>query len=452
MELLQTVFVFLFVLLILVSIHEWGHFIVARKCGVKVQRFSVGFGKPFWRTYDKHGTEFALAPIPLGGYVKMLDVTDDDIAPEDMSRTFDSRTTWQKVAILAAGPIANFILAALVFWWLAMQTTVLPSPVIGNIEPNSPAAFAGLEAGQQILAVDGVPTPSRKDIFDRLTHRLGETGSILLTVKYPDDNQLTYDMELTVEEWLRGVEAPNPLEGLGIDFFRPKVLMTLGGVVDGSPAAAAGMRAGDHIVITDGQTYPDWDAWTTYVKNHPGKPLSITVERDNESLELVVTPRSERDDSGILVGRVGVYPIQEPWPKEMLITRKLSVIPALYRAFEDTWSTSVMVLVSVQKLVLGEISTKNLSGPIGIAKVAGDSARAGLQYYLHFMAVLSVYLGVFNLLPIPILDGGRIVFCLAEAIKGQPLSERVKLMSLQLGLALMAVVMVLAFYNDILRL
>ena len=452
MELLQTLLVFLFVLLILVSIHEWGHFIVARWCGVKVQRFSVGFGKPFCRIYDKHGTEFAIAPIPLGGYVKMLDASDENLTQEDKNRTFDSRKTWQKVAILAAGPLANFILAVFVFWWLAMQTAVLPSPLVGSVEPESPAAYAGMEAGQHILAVDGIATPSRADIYERLTHRLGETGSILLTVKYPGDSDLTYDMELSVEKWLRGVEAPNPVEGLGLTFYRPEILMTLRGVVEESAADQAGMLAGDKIVQTDGQIFESWSDWTDYIKAHPNQAVDVTIERNQELMTLQATPSADRDDNGRLIGRLGVYPEQAPWQDEMLITRKLAFIPAFFKALEDTWSNSVMVLISVKKLFVGEISTKNLSGPIGIAKVAGDSARAGLQYYLHFMAVLSVYLGVFNLLPIPILDGGRIVFCLAEGLRGQPLSDKIKLMSMQFGLALMAVVMVLAFYNDILRL
>ncbi len=452
MELLQTILVFLFVLLILVSIHEWGHFIVARWCGVKVQRFSVGFGKPFCRFYDKHGTEFAIAPIPLGGYVKMLDASDEHLLAEDKNKTFDSRKTWQKVAILLAGPGANFILAVLVFWWLAMQTAVLPSPVVGNVEPETPAAYAGMEAGQQILAVDGIATPSRADVYERLTYRLGETGSILLTVKYPGESDLTYDMALSVEKWLRGVEAPNPIEGLGLTFYRPEILMSLRGVVEGSAAEQAGMQAGDKILQTDGQPFESWAAWTDYIKAHPNQAVEVIIERDQKRVTLQATPSSDRDDSGRLIGRLGVYPDQAPWKDEMLITRKLAFMPAFSKAIDDTWSNSVMVLVSVKKLFLGEISTKNLSGPIGIAKVAGDSARAGLQYYLHFMAVLSVYLGVFNLLPIPILDGGRIVFCLAEGLRGQPLSDKIKLMSMQFGLALMAVVMVLAFYNDILRL
>lgn len=452
MDFIQTVVVFLFVLLILVSVHEWGHFIVARKCGVKVLRFSIGFGKPFWRLYDKHGTEFAIAPIPLGGYVKMLDDSAGDVDPADQHKTFESRKTWQQIAILVAGPAANFILAFFLFWVLATQAVVMPSPVIGKVALNSPASFAGLEEGQQILAVDGIATPGHADVYERLVHRLGETGSIILTVRYPNSLDLTYDMELVITDWLKGVEAPDPLAGLGLSFYRPPILMEIGAVAAGTPAEKAGLQAGDKIISTDQTEFAQWEEWTQYIQRHPNKTVDLVVERKGALKEMAVIPQAYVENGGRTLGRVGVYPAQAPWPESMLITRKLGIVPAFHEGVKQTWSNSVMVLVSIKKLVLGQISIKNLSGPIGIAKVAGDSARAGLQYYFNFMAVLSVYLGVFNLLPIPILDGGRVVFCVAEGLRGKPLSERVKLFGLQMGLTMMAFMMVMAFYNDILRL
>lgn len=452
MEFIHTVAVFLFVLLILVSIHEWGHFIVARKCGVKVLRFSVGFGKPFWRFYDKYGTEFAVAPIPFGGYVKMLDETDENVPPADKNKTFESRRTWQQIAILVAGPAANFILAALLFWWLAMQEATLPSPVIGNVEAGTPAAFAGLEKGQHIIAIDGVVTPGRSDVYERLTHRLGETGSIIVTVKYPDSSDLTYDMEVVIQDWMKDSEAPDPLAGIGVKFFWPHIPALIDSVMTDSAAEKAGFKAGDKVIKVDGIDVVDWQGWSQYVRDRPNQKLTVKVERDGQLRELFLTPSLVKVDGFGQVGQAGVGVKSVSWPENMLVTRKLGVAAAANKAVEDTWSNSVMVLVSIKKLLLGQISIKNLSGPIGIAKVAGDSARAGLQYYLHFMAVLSVYLGVFNLLPIPILDGGRIVFCLAEGIKGSPLSERLKMAGMQLGLMFMGVLMIMAFYNDILRL
>jgi regulator of sigma E protease len=451
-ELIHTVAVFLFVLLILVSIHEWGHFIVARKCGVKVLRFSVGFGKPFWRIYDKYGTEFAIAPIPLGGYVKMLDETDENVPAADKNKTFESRKTWQQIAILAAGPIANFILAILLFWWLAMQEATLPSPVIGAVKPGTPAAFAGLEKGQHIIAIDGVVTPGRSDVYERLTHRLGETGSIIVTVKYPDSSDLTYDMEVVIQDWMKNSEAPDPLGGIGVEFFWPHIPALIDSVIEGSAAEKAGFQAGDEVVKVDDLAVTDWQGWSEYVRQRPNQTLNVSVIRNGRAKDLVLIPALVEVKGLGKVGQAGVGVKGVSWPENMLVTRKLGVVAAFDKGLEDTWSNSVMVLVSIKKLLLGQISIKNLSGPIGIAKVAGDSARAGLQYYLHFMAVLSVYLGVFNLLPIPILDGGRIVFCFAEGLKGSPLSERVKMAGMQLGLMFMGVLMVMAFYNDILRL
>jgi regulator of sigma E protease len=450
-EFIHTVVVFLFVLLILVSVHEWGHFIVARKCGVKVQRFSIGFGKPFWRITDKHGTEFAIAPIPLGGYVKMLDASDENIPPEDLNKTFESRKTWQQIAVLVAGPAANFVLAIAVFWFLGSREVTLPSPVVGAVKADSPAADAGLEAGQQIIAIDGVATPGRGDVYQRLSHRLGETGSIMVTVKYPDSSDLTYNMEVVVNDWLRGAEAPDPLEGLGLSFFQPHIPAVIDTIIPQSAADQAGFQVGDEVVRMDGLPVPDWQSWSSYVRQRPNKIVNVEVLRAGNLQRLSLIPQLVDVEGVGSVGQAGVSVKSVVWPEGMLVIRKLGASAALGQAFEDTWSNSVMVLVSVKKLILGEISMKNLSGPIGIAKVAGDSARAGLLYYLNFMAVLSVYLGVFNLLPIPILDGGRIVYSLVEGIRGQALSERVRLVGMQLGLMFMGVLMIMAFYNDIVR-
>lgn len=452
MFLIQTVLAFLFILLVLVSIHEWGHFIVARMCGVKVLRFSVGFGKPLYSLTDKHGTEFALAPIPLGGYVKMLDETAENITPEDKNKTFESRKTWQQVAILAAGPVANFVLAFFVFWWLALQEVTIPNPIIGEVQPDSPAAYAGVEAGQQIIAIDGVATPGRKEVFERLTRRLGESGTIMLTVQYPEAKGLTYDMEIVIENLLQGEEAPNPLAGIGLTFFTPQIPAQIGAVLPDSAADLAGLKAGDEIIAIDNLVVNEWQDWAQYIQQRPNQSVMLSVKRDEELLVLPIVPSMVEDEQGKQVGRIGVSATRVSWPQEMLVTRKLGVFMAMDHALKETWATSSMIVVSIKKLLLGHISVKNLSGPVGIAQVAGESARAGLTYYLGIMALISVSLGVFNLLPIPILDGGRIVFSVVEGIQGKPVSDRIKFFCMQLGLTFLAVVMVMSFYNDILRL
>lgn len=451
MFLIQTLLAFLFIIVVLVTIHEWGHFIVARKCGVKVLRFCIGFGQPIWTTKDKLGTEFAIAPIPLGGYVKMLDES-EEVDPADKNKTFESRNTWQQVAILAAGPVANFVLAFFVFWWLALQEVTIPSPVIGEVQAESPAANAGLEAGQRILAVDGVTTSSRKEVYERLVRRLGETGRIMLTVQYPTSQALTYDMEIVIEQWLRGQTAPDPMAGLGLSFYRPIIPAQVGGVTPNSPAALAGLRVGDTITAIDNLPVEQWDDWAQYVQKRPNQSVGLSVLRDGQGVQIAVVPQAVQNKQGQTIGRIGVAANRISWPEAMLETRQLNVMAGLQHALAETWTTSVMVLVSVKKLLFGEISVKNLSGPVGIAQVAGDSARAGLTYYLGVMALISISLGVFNLLPVPVLDGGRIVFSVVEGLQGKPVSDRIKMFFMQVGLVLLGMLMVTSFYNDILRL
>ena len=449
-DILVTIGWFLLVLIILVTFHEFGHFVVARRCGVKVLRFSVGFGKPLWRWYDRQGTEFVLAAIPLGGYVKMLDEREGEVPEDELHRAFNRKSVGQRIAIAAAGPIANFLLAIVIFWGLFLQGTTGIAPVIGAVEPDSVAARAGLEAGQEILAVDGVETPTQRAVLKQLMLRLGETGDIRFATRYPDSS-VHYKSEATLVDWLKGVEEPDPVAGLGLSFYRPVLGKTIDTVVPDSPAERAGFQAGDELLSVNGLALAGWQEWVDYVRNRPGKTLDVVVMRDGAELPLTVTPEAVEDE-GVRIGRVGMSVQMPSWPEEMLREEHYSIAGALVQSLDETLESVRFVLVSVQKLFLGEISTKNLSGPIGIAKVAGDSARAGAEYYIQFLAMLSVYLAVFNLLPIPVLDGGHILYCVVEAIKGSPVSERIQMLGYQAGLIMLFGVMVLAFYNDILRL
>lgn len=448
MELLQTVFGFLFALLILVSIHEFGHFYVARLCGVKVLRFCIGMGKPFWSVKDKHGTDFGIAPFPLGGYVKMLDEREVDVPAEERHLSYNSKSVWQRIAILAAGPLANFLLALVIFWVvLFINGTTGIAPTIGTVASGSIAERAGLRPGHEIIAVDGVATSSRQAVMEQLFGRLGESGELRVSVVEPDTGAQN-ELRLTLNSWLSGEKDPNPIAGLGAEFYFPAIVF--GDVNPGSPAASGGLQPGDQLVSVNGREFTRLQEWVDFVQSHPGEALQFLVERDGGELELSITPAPIVRGDGESVGQIGVHVGYGTFDQGMVRREDFTIGQAIVHAAEKTVSTTQFVLVSMRKLIVGEISTKNLSGPIGIAKVAGDHARAGAIYFVEFLAILSIYLAVLNLLPIPILDGGHILYCLIEAVKGSPVSERLQMVGFSIGLTLLVCVMVVAFYNDIL--
>ncbi|MDP5209122.1 RIP metalloprotease RseP [Microbulbifer sp. 2205BS26-8] len=451
MDLIQTVIWALVALGVLVSFHEFGHFLVARLFGVKVLRFSVGFGRRLISRYDRHGTEFTLSAIPLGGYVKMLDEREGPVALNQVEQAFNRKSVWARIAIAAAGPVANFLLAIVLFWVVFMGGAAGPVPIVQAVKPGSIAEAAGLEVGQEIIAVDGEATPTRQALNWRLANRLGDSGVIEFSVRYPDSN-LEYHAAADIDRWLSGQEVSDPLVGVGLELWTPPASMTLYRVVEGSAASTAGLRAGDKIVGTDSQAFSDWEDWSRYVRAHAGNPIQIEVERQGERLTLPVTPAGVALDSGELVGQIGVLPFSEPWPEDRIRVFHYGIGGAFYKGLQETWDKTLFTLHSLKKLIFGQISTKNLSGPITIAKVAGTSAEAGWQSFLSLLALLSITLGVLNLLPIPVLDGGHLLYYGIEAIKGSPVSERVQVIGMQVGMVLVLCIMGLALYNDILRL
>ncbi|MFC6632205.1 RIP metalloprotease RseP [Microbulbifer taiwanensis] len=451
MDFIQTVIWALVALGVLVSFHEFGHFLVARLCGVKVLRFSVGFGRRLLSRYDRQGTEFTISAIPLGGYVKMLDEREGAVPQDQLHMAFNRKSVWARIAIAAAGPIANFLLAIVLFWAVFMGGTAGPVPIVQSVEPGSIAARAGLEPGQEIIAIDGEETPTWQALNWRLANRLGDTGSIEFSVRYPDSD-LEYHMLADIDRWLAGQEVPDPLAEVGLELWTPPITMTLSRVTPDSAADRAGLRAGDELVATDGREFDGWDGWSGYVRARAGEEIQVEVRRDGERLLLPVTPAEVTLDSGERVGQIGVLPVVESWPEERVRTYHYGVTGAFAKGLQETWDKTLFTLNSLKKLVLGQLSTKNLSGPITIAKVAGTSADAGWQSFLSLLALLSISLGVLNLLPIPVLDGGHLLYYGIEAIKGSPVSEKVQLIGLQVGMALVLCIMGLALYNDILRL
>ncbi|MDZ3996219.1 RIP metalloprotease RseP [Pseudomonas sp. Teo4] len=435
---------------VLVTFHEFGHFWVARRCGVKVLRFSVGFGTPLVRWHDRHGTEFVVAAIPLGGYVKMLDEREGEVPPALIEQSFNRKTVRQRIAIVAAGPIANFLLAIFFFWVLAMLGTQQVRPVIGAVESGSLAASAGLVAGQEIVSVDGKPTNGWSAVNLQLVRRLGETGTLQVGVR---DDGATVERQhaIKLDGWLKGADEPDPIQSLGLRPWRPAISPILAEIDPKGPAAAAGLKNGDKLLALDGVALGDWQQVVDTVRARPEAKVVLRVERDGAALDVPVTLalRGEGKASG---GYLGAGVKAAEWPANMLREVSYGPLEAVGEGLSRTWNMSVLTLESLKKMLFGELSVKNLSGPITIAKVAGASAQSGVGDFLNFLAYLSISLGVLNLLPIPVLDGGHLLFYLVEWARGRPLSDRVQGWGVQIGISLVIGVMLLALINDLGRL
>lgn len=450
MSLLMTVTWFLIAISILVAVHEFGHFYVARRCGIKVLRFSIGFGPKLFAVRDRSGTEFALSAIPLGGYVKMLDEREGNVDESERHLSHNSKSVQARIAVAAAGPLANIILAFVFYWAILLNGTVVYSPVIGSVEEGSLAHHAGLAEGQEIISVDGEATQGRREVVLALINRLGESGDIRVLAKYPDDD-LSYESVVKISDWMRGVEEPDPLAGLGIQFYYPPLGKEVGQLIEDGAAVKAGFQVGDELVAVDGRELRDWQQWVEIIRANPETELSIEVLRADQMIALNLTP-AQKSENGETIGYAGMGVKLPKMPENMRRVVHYNVFEALGRAADETAEAVSFVFISLKKLVLGEISIKNLSGPIGIAKVAADQAQYGFWAFISFMAHVSVILAVINMLPIPVLDGGHILFYVVEWIKGSPVSESMQLMGLKAGMALLMCVMVVAFYNDILRL
>jgi regulator of sigma E protease len=449
-DLLSTVFYTLLALALLISFHEFGHFFVARICEVKVICFSIGFGPKVLSWRDSRGTEFVLSALPLGGYVKMVDEREGDVLPEDLPFAFTQKTVWQRMAIVLAGPAANFLLAILIYWALFLQGVTGIVPIIGSISPDSIADKAGLKVGHQIVAVDGKKTPTWRKFHEQLLGRMGESGVISFTVKLPGEPAY-YKHHGQLENWMAGDEKLNPLSSIGVVPYAPAVTPRADTIVPGSPAAQAGLISGDLLLSADNLPLTEWAAWVAYVRDRPEVTIDIKVKRENDVFYTKITPKKIVSDAGDVFGQVGISVKSVDWPENMYFNVEYGPLGALAEAFSRTWATSVMILDSVKKMLIGDISIKHLSGPISIGKVAGKSAEYGLAAYLGFLALLSVSLGIMNLLPIPVLDGGHFLYFVIEAIKGSPLPERIQMLGFRAGIFLVVGLMSLALYNDILN-
>lgn len=450
MDLLQTIFYFFVALALVVTIHEFGHFWVARLCGVKVERFSIGFGKSLLSWRDKHNTEFVFALLPLGGYVKMVDERDGNVDPADLPYSFSRKTVWQRMAVVVAGPVANFILAIAFFAIIFTGGERGLAPVVGEIEAGSVASRSGFEPGMEILAVNGVATKTWTSVSRQLLDFIGTTGEIPFTVRY-QDSELKYDLSLQVERWLRDEDQPVPLRDLGVSPPFELSSLSLASVFEEGAGYAAGLQKGDQILSINGQPIVSINAFVETIASSIDRTVVLDVQRGSEQLRFEVQPLTvERD--GEQVGQLGVQLAPRgQYPSELLRTTEYSLLGALSRGVRETFDTSVVIVKSIGKLLVGDLSAKNLSGPITIAQVAGDSGKSGVDNFIRFVAMFSIMLGVMNLLPVPVLDGGHLMYYLIEVIKGSPVSDRIQIMGYKVGLALVMSLMVVATYNDIAR-
>ncbi|MBE8594122.1 sigma E protease regulator RseP [Pseudomonas sp. MAFF 301449] len=435
---------------VLVTFHEFGHFWVARRCGVKVLRFSVGFGMPLVRWHDRRGTEFVIAAIPLGGYVKMLDEREGEVPADQLDQSFNRKTVRQRIAIVAAGPIANFLLAMFFFWVLAMLGSQQVRPVIGAVEADSIAAKAGLVAGQEIVSIDGEPTTGWGAVNLQLVRRLGESGTVNVVVREQDSSAET-PRSLALDHWLKGADEPDPIKSLGIRPWRPALPPVLAELDPKGPAQAAGLKTGDRLLALDGQALGEWQQVVDLVRVRPDTKIVLKVERDGAQIDVPVT-LAVRGEAKAAGGYLGAGVKSPEWPPSMVREVSFGPLAAIGEGAKRTWTMSVLTLESLKKMLFGELSVKNLSGPITIAKVAGASAQSGVADFLNFLAYLSISLGVLNLLPIPVLDGGHLLFYLVEWVRGRPLSDRVQGWGIQIGISLVVGVMLLALVNDLGRL
>lgn len=459
-EIIVSVLALIVTLGILVTVHEFGHFWVARRCGVKVLRFSIGMGKAVKSWIGRDGVEYVIAPIPIGGYVKMLGQEDTAVAETKEIPTsqqhlcFAYKPLWQRMAIVAAGPIANFLLAIFVYWLINISYGINGiAPFINGISENSAADLAGLQVGDEILAVDGEETIIWQQVSLQMLNRLGETGELVVTVN-PYDSSTSRDVTIPIQAWLGSDIEPDPVTDLGI--VRLEIPARIAEIVMGGRAERGGLRAGDEIISVNGESILGWSHWVTVIRSNPELALDVIVKRGESEARLEIRPELVRLGNGTAIGRIGAS-VQEAALSEILdpeMQRHISfnAFTAIPPALQETWNNSVFVLDSIKKMVIGLISVRNINGPITIAQVAGETASYGLEVYLGFLALLSICLGVFNLLPIPVLDGGHLFYYTVEAIMGRPVPERVQAWGLQLGLSLIFGIMILAIYNDVNRL
>lgn len=449
MSMLFTLAAFGLALGILIVVHEMGHYVVARACGVKVLRFSVGFGKPLvtWRVGPDR-TEWSIAVFPLGGYVKMLDEREGEVAAFEAHRSFNRQSVYRRCAIVLAGPLSNLVLAVLLYWILFMHGIPGLKPVLGPVKPNTPVASAGFMEGDELLDVDHQTVKTWDDVRWILIQQAVKKGEIDVSARDQGGHSITRRLDLSHAD----IDSTDFLADLGFGRVRPDIPAVIGEVVAGGPASRAGLEAGDRILAIDGKAVKTWSEVASFIRNHGASQLMVKVERRGGELDLGLVPELVTEH-GQTVGRIGIAARVDQAAMEKLFTVvRYAPVAAFVHAFDKTWETSSFTLKMLGEMLFGQISMKNIGGPITIADYAGQSAKIGPVAYLSFLALISISLGVLNLLPVPVLDGGHLMYYMAEIVRGKPLPDKAMEIGQQVGVFLLFSLMALAVYNDLHRL
>lgn len=435
---------------ILITVHEYGHFWVARKNNVRVERFSIGFGKPLWRKTDALGTEFVIALIPLGGYVKMLDGRVDDVLPEDEDKAFNNKTVYQRIAIIAAGPLANFIFAIFAFYLMFLLGVPSVKPVIGEIAPQSIAAKANVPSNSEIVEISGEAIKDWQDVNLALVANIGASSLSLKTRQLDSASAVSYTLDL--RDWSFSPEQASAIESIGLVPFRPKVHNEVALVAKDSPAEKAGLKIGDKpISINDKLVNDVWNNFAEEIKRFPNQTVKIQVLRNGIVEDLLAVPNSvERGEETI--GYLGIASKSSPYPKEFQIELSYGPVEAFSEGLSKTWQLITLSFNMIGKLLTGDVSVKNLSGPISIAQGAGNHAGYGFVYFLGFLALISVNLGIINILPVPVLDGGHLMYYFIELFTGKPVPEKIQVIGYKFGTLALLGLMSIALFNDLSRL
>jgi regulator of sigma E protease len=453
-----TLLAFIVAIALLVVFHEFGHYWVARRCGVKVLRFSLGFGNVIYsRRFANSDTEWVISTVPLGGYVKMLDEREEAVAPEDLPYAFNRKPVWQRMAIVVAGPLANFLLAIVLYWGLFVHGIPGLKPMLGDVPPGTPAAAAQMQANETIVSIDGEPVPSWQELHWLLMESILQQnpeavkqGVVRIEARSADGATRVHQLDVSA---LKASDLDGDfLDKIGLHVYQPVILPVIGDVVSGGVAQLAGLQQGDQILRANGAALQRWMDLVEVIRAHPGQTVQLDIQRGKSTLLVSVVPQAV-EESGKQVGKIGAGPkVDDAAWQAMLIDVKYGPLDGFTQSLRKTWETSVISLKMLGKMVMGEVSMKNLSGPITIADYAGQSAKMGIAAYLGFLALISISLGVLNLLPIPLLDGGHLLYYAVELVKGSPASEQSWEIGQKIGIALLGTLMVFAVYNDINRL